>query len=90
MMAGAVEEALRLPRIRSLIVLRDGETLAEHRCNGGPPLDQAVNVKSASKSVISALVGIAIDRGVLSGVTSRFSQCCAATRRQTPTRGWTG
>jgi len=68
MMARTVEAASRLPRIRSLVVLRDGETLAEHRFNGGPPLDQAVNIKSASKSVISALVGIAIERDVLSGV----------------------
>jgi CubicO group peptidase (beta-lactamase class C family) len=68
MMARTVEAASRLPRLRSLIVLRDGETLAEHRFNGGLPLDRPVNIKSASKSVISALVGIAIQRGVLEGV----------------------
>ncbi len=34
----------------------------------GPPLDRPVNIKSASKSVLSALVGIAIARGVLTGV----------------------
>lgn len=68
LMEATVQSASRLPRIRSLLVLRDGETLAEHRFNGGPPLDQPVNVKSASKSVMSALVGIAIQRGVLSGV----------------------
>jgi CubicO group peptidase (beta-lactamase class C family) len=47
--------------------MRDGQALAEHRFNDGPPLDQPVNIKSASKSVISALVGIAIERGVLKG-----------------------
>ncbi|RYY12901.1 MAG: class C beta-lactamase-related serine hydrolase [Alphaproteobacteria bacterium] len=67
-MARTVDAAARLPRLRSLIVLRDGETLAEHRFNGGPPLDRPVNIKSASKSVLSALVGIAIQRGVLRGV----------------------
>lgn len=67
-MASTVAAAERLPRIRSLLVLRDGEPLAEHRFNGGPPLDQPVNIKSASKSVISALVGIAIERGLLTGV----------------------
>jgi CubicO group peptidase (beta-lactamase class C family) len=36
--------------------------------NGGPPLDRPVNIKSASKSVMSALVGIAIGRGVFTGV----------------------
>lgn len=67
-MARTVEAASRLPRIRSLLVLRDGQTLAEHRFNGGPALNQLVNIKSASKSVISALVGIAIARGALKGV----------------------
>jgi CubicO group peptidase (beta-lactamase class C family) len=67
-MTRAVAAAESLPRIRALLVLRDGRTLAEHRFNGGPPLDRPVNIKSASKSVMSALVGIAIDRGVLRGV----------------------
>jgi len=67
-MARTVAMAERLPRIRALLVLRDGQVVAEHRFNGGPPLDRPVNIKSASKSVISALVGIAIQRGVLRGV----------------------
>ena len=66
--ARTVATAERLPRIRSLLVLRDGQALVERRFNGGPPLDRPVNIKSASKSVISALVGIAISRGVLKGV----------------------
>lgn len=37
------------------------------RFNGGPELNATVNIKSASKSVISAMVGIAIERGVLEG-----------------------
>ncbi len=68
MLARTVAAAERLPRIRSLLVLRDGQALVERRFNGGPPLDQPVNIKSASKSVMSALVGIAIARGVLKGV----------------------
>ncbi|UUL82046.1 serine hydrolase domain-containing protein [Sphingomonas qomolangmaensis] len=67
LLAQTVAAAQRLPRIRSLLVLRDGETLAEHRFNGGPPLDRAVNIKSASKTILSALAGIAIDKGVLEG-----------------------
>jgi CubicO group peptidase (beta-lactamase class C family) len=55
-------------------VLRDGQTLVEHRLNGGPPLDQPVNIKSASKSIISALVGIAISRGVLKGVDQPITE----------------
>ena len=67
-MARTIAAASELPRLRSMVVLRDGEALAEHRFNGGPPLDRPVNIKSASKSVLSALVGIAIERGVLEGV----------------------
>lgn len=66
-MAAVVAQAERLPRLRSLIVMRHGQELAAHRFNDGPPLDRPVNIKSASKSVLSALVGIAIDRGVLTG-----------------------
>lgn len=62
-----VETAKRLPRLRSMVVLRHGETIAAHRFNGGPPLDQPVNIKSASKTVLSALVGLAIERKILTG-----------------------
>lgn len=67
-MERVLERAAELPNLRSLVVVRHGETLLERRFHGGPPLDRPVNVKSASKSVISALVGIAIERGVLEGV----------------------
>lgn len=77
-MQRAVANAARLPRIRALLVLRNGETLAGHRFNGGPPLDQAVNIKSASKSVMSALVGIAVARGVLRGVDQPILPVLAA------------
>jgi CubicO group peptidase (beta-lactamase class C family) len=39
----------------------------------GPGLDRPVNVKSVSKSVIAALVGAAIARGVLEGVDQRMA-----------------
>ncbi|MGK6325454.1 serine hydrolase domain-containing protein [Sphingomonas sp. DT-51] len=67
-MRAAAETAGRLPRLRSLLVLRDGETMAAHVLHNGPSLDRPVNIKSASKSVMSALIGIAIARGVLTGI----------------------
>jgi CubicO group peptidase (beta-lactamase class C family) len=70
-LADTVAQARRLPRIRSLLIRRDGQVLVEERFNGGPPLDRPVNIKSASKSVLSALVGIAIAKGVLTGVDQR-------------------
>lgn len=67
-MRATIADAERLPRLRSLLVLRDGQPLTERVFNGGPPLDRPVNIKSASKSVMSALIGIAIERGVFTGV----------------------
>ena len=49
------------------MVARHGEELLAERVRG-PGLDTPVNVKSVSKSVIAALVGAAIARGVLDGV----------------------
>ncbi len=60
-------QARSLDRLRTLIVARHGEILAE-RAFRGPAPDRPVNVKSVAKSVISALVGIAIDREILRGV----------------------
>ncbi len=67
LLARAVGRAEALPRLRGLIVAQDGVPAVE-RAFRGPGLDRPVNIKSAAKSVISALVGVAIDKGVLEGV----------------------
>lgn len=67
-MEQVLNRAENLPNIRSLIVMRGGEELVARRFHGGAALDDTVNIKSASKSVISALVGIAIYRGIFDGV----------------------
>ena len=54
----------QLERLHSLLVSRDGELLLEEYYRGRTASHPA-NIKSASKSVISALVGIAIDRGLI-------------------------
>lgn len=59
--------ASELPRLRSLLIARHGELFLEEYFAGTRPEDLA-NIKSASKSVISALVGIAIAEGELEGV----------------------
>jgi CubicO group peptidase (beta-lactamase class C family) len=63
----AVEQARSLPNLNTLIIAHNGVVLAEHAFRGPSP-DRAVNIKSASKTIMSALVGAAIDRGVLQGV----------------------
>jgi CubicO group peptidase (beta-lactamase class C family) len=67
LLEAALERAATLPRLRALIVARHGETQVEQHF-GGPALDAPANVKSVSKSVLSALVGIAIAEGYLEGV----------------------
>ena len=57
----AAEAAARLPRLRSLLVSRRGALVLE-RYFGGARASQPANIKSAVKSVISALVGMAIAR----------------------------
>ena len=63
----ALERAKTLPRLHSLLVAWNGEIVLERYYNGAAS-NRLANLKSASKSVISALVGIAIDRGDISDV----------------------
>jgi CubicO group peptidase (beta-lactamase class C family) len=60
-------KAQALPRLRTLLISIDGQLVEEQYFNGARP-GQAENLKSASKSVLSALVGIALDRGHLKNV----------------------
>jgi CubicO group peptidase (beta-lactamase class C family) len=63
----AVKAAGELPRLHSLLVSHRGTLVVERYFNGARAT-RAANVKSVSKSVISALVGIAIERGHIPGV----------------------
>jgi CubicO group peptidase (beta-lactamase class C family) len=66
--ADALDAAVRdLTLLHSLIVSRGGDVIFE-QYYGGRTATRLANVKSASKSVISALVGIAIERGLIPGV----------------------
>ena len=52
---------------RSIVVARNGSLVAEHYFNGHGP-DSLQDMRSAGKSVTSALVGIAVAEGYISGV----------------------
>jgi CubicO group peptidase (beta-lactamase class C family) len=66
--ADAIDTAARaLPRLHSLLVSQRGQLIYERYYNKATAT-RPVNVKSASKSVIAALVGIAIDRGLIKDV----------------------
>jgi CubicO group peptidase (beta-lactamase class C family) len=62
-----------LPKLRSLLVFHR-DTLRRERYFRGARAEQPANIKSASKSVISALVGIAIARGDLHDVRQPLSE----------------
>ncbi len=67
-LAAAVERAGEMaPPLTSLLVARDTTTVAEVYFNGQRP-GQGTNLKSASKSVLSALTGIALADGSLGSV----------------------
>ncbi len=61
--------ARNLTRLHSLLVQHNGELVFEQYYNGASA-GRPANMKSASKSVISALVGIAIEEGFIESVNS--------------------
>ena len=68
----ALEEAraaaARLPRLYSLIVAVRGTPVLEYYAKGAAAASRTTNVKSVSKSVISTLVGMAIENGAIKSV----------------------
>jgi CubicO group peptidase (beta-lactamase class C family) len=72
-LAAAVGAAADLPRLHSLLVSWRGELVLERYFNG-TRASRPANVKSVSKSVISALVGIAIDQKHIEGVRQPIAE----------------
>lgn len=72
-----LSDAAALASLETIMVSRGGEVLAEQGYRGHS-VDDPTNIKSASKSVISGLVGAAIDRDVLAGVDQRIADILAA------------
>jgi CubicO group peptidase (beta-lactamase class C family) len=66
-LAAGFEKAARLPYSHSLLVLRDGKLVAEQYFHGYDARS-ANNLKSVSKSIVSALIGIAFDKKILKSV----------------------
>lgn len=59
-------------QLQTIIIAHRGEILAE-RGYRSHSVAAPTNIKSASKSIISALVGIAIDKGILEGVDQKVA-----------------
>jgi CubicO group peptidase (beta-lactamase class C family) len=69
----AIDRAGELTRLYSLAVNWRGTTLVDEYFNGKTARHLA-NLKSASKSVLAAIIGIAIERGVIPGVDTPISR----------------
>ena len=65
------ENAAELETLYGLLVIKDGSLIAEQYFNGGA-VDGKTLIQSASKSYISALVGIAIEQGCLSSIDQKM------------------
>ncbi|KQX42199.1 MULTISPECIES: serine hydrolase domain-containing protein [unclassified Ensifer] len=61
-----------LDPLKTVIVARDGKIVAE-RGYGRNRVTDSTNIKSASKTIISALVGIAIDKRLLEGPEQKIA-----------------
>jgi CubicO group peptidase (beta-lactamase class C family) len=60
-----------MPYLKSLIILKNGEVIVEKYINGGSP-DQIHDIRSASKSVLSAILGIAIKAGYIDSIDQKI------------------
>ena len=84
--------AAGLSQLHSLLVSHRGELILEHYAPKNGP-NRLANIKSASKSIISTLVGIAIERKLIPTVARRSfagSRSCATiptnASRRSPSR----
>jgi CubicO group peptidase (beta-lactamase class C family) len=69
---GVLERAGALAPLETVVVAQGGEIIAE-RGYRGHKTTAPTSIMSASKSIIAALVGIAIDKGVLKGTDQRIA-----------------
>ena len=84
-LSSTARRAAQLPRLRSLLVSQQGKRVFEYYARGVAPTRLA-NIKSASKSVISALVGIAIDRHLIADVREPIATYFPELRRASDER----
>ena len=70
-LAGLYCRAEQLETIQSLLVIKDGYLVAERYFNAGGP-DTKERLQSVTKSINSALMGIAIEQGYVDGVDQKM------------------
>jgi CubicO group peptidase (beta-lactamase class C family) len=72
-----LEGANAITPLKAVAISTGGRTVGT-RGYRGSTLDSPANIKSASKTVLSALAGIAIDKGVLQGTDQRVADVLAS------------
>ncbi len=68
-----IEQLMQIPRLSSFIMYKDGQII-EEVYTGNMNRNRPLNIKSASKNIISSLVGIAIDNGYIESVDDPISK----------------
>ena len=76
----AVARAVALPRLRAIIVQHRGRVVAERYVHGATR-ERRTNIKSASKSIIAALVGIAIQQRHITSLDQTIGELLPADAR---------
>ncbi|PZN33666.1 MAG: hypothetical protein DIU71_04460 [Proteobacteria bacterium] len=66
-------ELAALPRLTAFVLAQHGRVLREHY-GAGRTFERPVNIKSASKGVLNALTGIALQRGDLRSLDARIDE----------------
>lgn len=72
LLTAATQAATAIPRMRSLLVIKDGKLAFESYFNGAEK-DDLFDVRSVTKSVVSALAGIAVNEGHISNLDLNIS-----------------
>lgn len=68
-----LESIFNIGSVKSLMIEKEGELIFES-FKGGMNASQPTNIKSASKSILSILIGIAIDKGYIESVDETIDQ----------------
>lgn len=69
----AVERAAGIPRLRSLLVVRRGRLVLE-RYFADADAEELADVRSVTKSLVSTLTGLAVERGYLEGLDQTLGE----------------
>ena len=69
-LSAAIDRARGFEQLHSLVIARAGRVAVAEAARG-PGLERPVNVKSVSKTIVAALAGAALDRGVIASVDQR-------------------